>query len=55
MAGSSSPQPHPAAAAGADAAALLQRTPPVIKPGHTFESVTESISHTVLTRKTPIG
>src|SRR5687768_3390855 len=35
--------------------ALLARTPPVIAPGHTFDSVTETISHTVLSKKTPLG
>ena len=34
---------------------LLQRTPAVIAPGHTFESVTDSISSIVLTKRTPIG
>src|SRR5688500_14894868 len=34
---------------------LLKRTPPVIAPGHTFDSVTDTISHTVLTKRTPIG
>src|SRR6476620_5161962 len=36
-------------------AELLARTPAVIAPGHTFESVTESISHIVLSKRTPIG
>src|SRR5687768_3890860 len=35
--------------------ALLARTPPVITPGHTFDTVTETISHTVLSKKTPLG
>jgi Ni/Fe-hydrogenase subunit HybB-like protein len=35
--------------------ALLQRTPAVIAPGHTFESVTDSISSIVLTKRTTIG
>jgi molybdopterin-containing oxidoreductase family membrane subunit len=35
--------------------ALLARTPAVITPGHTFDSVTDSISHTVLSKKTPLG
>jgi molybdopterin-containing oxidoreductase family membrane subunit len=35
--------------------ALLDRTPAVIAPGHTFESVTDSISHIVLSKRTPIG
>ena len=38
-----------------ETAALLARTPPVITPGHTFNSVTETISHVVLTKRTPIG
>ncbi len=36
-------------------AALLARTPPVITPGHGFNSVTDTISHVVLTKRTPIG
>jgi len=36
-------------------AALLSRTPAVITPGHTFNSVTETISHVVLTKRTPLG
>src|SRR5213592_4502924 len=36
-------------------AELLARTPAVIAPGHMFESVTDSISHLVLSRRTPIG
>ena len=36
-------------------AALLSRTPPVITPGHTFNSVTDTISHVVLTKRTPLG
>src|SRR6188768_3735758 len=35
--------------------ALLSRTPPVITPGHTFNSVTDTISHVVLSKRTPIG
>ena len=35
--------------------ALMQRTPAVIAPGHTFESVTDSISSIVLTKRTTIG
>src|SRR6187397_3011060 len=35
--------------------ALRARTPAVIAPGHTFESVTDSISHLVLSKRTPIG
>src|SRR3954449_489693 len=55
------PTEHPhhrlAAAAAADPALaeLLGRTPAVIAPGHTFESVTESISQIVLSKRTPIG
>ena len=50
MAGPSSPNPQHSAAAGsvaasAEMATLLERTPKVITPGHTFESVTETISH----------
>jgi molybdopterin-containing oxidoreductase family membrane subunit len=50
-------QPHPQVAEGTDAAyaALIARTPPVITPGHTFESVTETISHAVLSKRTGIG
>src|SRR6476469_8965147 len=36
-------------------AELLARTPAVIAPGHTFESVTDSIGHLVLSKRTPIG
>src|SRR6186713_1968568 len=36
-----------------DELALLQRTPAVIAPGHTFESVTDSISSIVLTGQQP--
>src|ERR1051325_2587762 len=35
--------------------ALMQRTPAVIAPGHTFESVTDAISSIVLTKRTTIG
>ena len=38
-----------------ETAALLSRTPAVIEPGHTFESVTETIGHVVLSKRTPIG
>jgi Ni/Fe-hydrogenase subunit HybB-like protein len=48
-------EPSPRVAMSGDVAALLSRTPPVITPGHTFESVTETISHTVLTKRTQIG
>ena len=34
---------------------VTQRTPPVIAPGHTFNSVTNTISAVVLTKRTPIG
>ncbi|HEY6506988.1 MAG TPA: hypothetical protein VIY56_03190, partial [Vicinamibacterales bacterium] len=34
---------------------VMQRTPPVIAPGHTFNSVTDTISAVVLTRRTSIG
>jgi len=40
---------------GQDELALLQRTPAAIAPGHTFESVNESISSIVLTKRTTIG
>jgi molybdopterin-containing oxidoreductase family membrane subunit len=33
----------------------VRAAPPVIAPGHTFESVTEKISSIVLTKRTPIG
>jgi Ni/Fe-hydrogenase subunit HybB-like protein len=48
-------QPHHRVAAGPDAGDLAARTPAVIEPGHTFESVTESITDTVLTKRTTIG
>src|SRR5688572_19566559 len=48
-------EPHKPAAADPALTALLARTPPVIEPGHTFESVTDSISHVVLAKRTPIG
>jgi Ni/Fe-hydrogenase subunit HybB-like protein len=35
--------------------AVMERTPPVIAPGHTFNSVTDTISNVVLTRRTSIG
>jgi hypothetical protein len=35
--------------------ALLARTPAVIAPGHSFDSVTDAISHTVLSKRTPLG
>jgi molybdopterin-containing oxidoreductase family membrane subunit len=39
----------------ADAADFAGRRPPVIEPGHTFESVTDKISAIVLTRRTTLG
>src|SRR5688500_14834441 len=48
-------QPHPAVAVSAETAALLARTPAVIAPGHSFGSVTSSISEVVLSKRTPIG
>jgi Ni/Fe-hydrogenase subunit HybB-like protein len=33
----------------------VRATPPVIAPGHTFQSVTDRISSIVLTKRTPIG
>src|SRR5262245_61806923 len=55
MAASPPQQSTPAVSVGSDTAALLARTPAVITPGHTFESVTDTISHAVLSRRTPIG
>src|SRR5512147_1579347 len=58
MAESTEHQHHRVATATAtnpELAALLARTPAVIAPGHTFESVTDSISHMVLSKRTPIG
>ena len=46
---------HAPAAVSPETAALLSRTPAVIEPGHTFESVTETIGHVVLSKRTPIG
>src|SRR5215212_3789996 len=48
-------QPHHRIGAMPDATALLARTPAVIAPGHSFDSVTETIAHTVLSKRTPIG
>src|SRR5688500_20397818 len=45
----------PQAAHDAETQALLARPPAGIAPGHTFESVTDSISHVVLSKRTPIG
>ena len=41
-------QSHAPAAVSPETAALLGRTPAVIEPGHTLESVTETIGHVVL-------
>jgi molybdopterin-containing oxidoreductase family membrane subunit len=49
------PQPLLSSSDAAATSALLERTPPVISPGHTFESVTETISHAVLTKRTGVG
>src|SRR4026209_340649 len=46
---------HLTTSTSAAEAALLSRTPPVITPGHTFNSVTDTISHVVLTKRTPLG
>ena len=46
---------HAPVALSAETKALLSRTPAVIEPGHTFESVTETIGHVVLSKRTPIG
>ena len=46
---------HLTTSTSAAEAALLSRTPAVITPGHTFNSVTDTISHVVLTKRTPIG
>ena len=46
-------RPRDLHAATNDAAA--RTPPPVIAPGHTFQSVTDSISGIVLTKRTPIG
>jgi len=32
-----------------------QAPPPVIEPGHSYDSITEKISAIVLARKTPLG
>ena len=47
--------PHDRINVQPDAGALLARTPAVIAPGHTFRTVTEAISHTVLSKRTPLG
>ena len=46
--------PHDRVAGISDGAAVRE-SPPVIAPGHTFESVTDKISNIVLTKRTPIG
>jgi Ni/Fe-hydrogenase subunit HybB-like protein len=46
---------HASAAVSPETVALLSRTPAVIEPGHTLESVTETIGHVVLSKRTPIG
>src|ERR671913_1673664 len=48
-------QPHHRIGAQPDVDALLARTPAVIAPGHSFDSVTDTIAHTVLSKRTPIG
>jgi molybdopterin-containing oxidoreductase family membrane subunit len=50
-----SAHPHEAQREAKDVAVVDSRTPPVIAPGHTFESVTDAISHLVLTKRTPVG
>ncbi|MBM3820861.1 MAG: hydrogenase [Acidimicrobiia bacterium] len=47
--------PHDRLAHVSDGSAALRVSPPVIAPGHTFESVTDKISGIVLTKRTPIG
>jgi molybdopterin-containing oxidoreductase family membrane subunit len=46
---------HPTGVTSPETAALLGRTPAVIEPGHTFGSVTDKISQTVLSKRTPLG
>ena len=36
-------------------ASTLRRTPDVIAPGHTFETVSDTIGNIVLSKRTPIG
>src|SRR5688572_13287449 len=48
-------QPQHRIGAQPDATELLARTPAVIAPGHSFDSVTETIAHTVLSKRTPLG
>jgi Ni/Fe-hydrogenase subunit HybB-like protein len=55
MASDNLEQPHHRIGAQPDATALLARTPAVIAPGHSFDSVTDTIAHTVLAKRTPIG
>jgi molybdopterin-containing oxidoreductase family membrane subunit len=47
--------PHDRVAGISDGAAAARVTPPVIAPGHTFQSVTDRIAGIVLTKRTPIG
>ena len=49
------PHPHDRQAEGTDVAVVDARTPAVLAPGHTFQSVTDAISHVGLTKRTPIG
>src|SRR5438128_7141424 len=46
---------HPPEQLAEDDTAGLPPRPPVIEPGHTFESVTDKISSIVLTRRTTLG
>src|SRR5712691_2741488 len=46
---------HPPEQLAEDDAAGVPPRPPVIEPGHTFESVTDKISSIVLTRRTTLG
>ena len=48
-------QPVPLQATAHAERELLARTPDVIAPGHTFETVTETISHVVMSKRTPLG
>ena len=48
-------QPDHRIGAMPDPSALLARTPAVIAPGHSFDSVTATIAHTVLSKRTPLG
>lgn len=50
------PEPHHRIAVADDAGLVVtSRTPLVLNPGHTFESVNEIISHPILSKRTPIG